>query len=108
FISNPRTCVLGLHPPSRSFLLFPLYRYYAHGHLHSFPTRRSSDLAASTYGTAQDQTDDVLGAFVTVDGAATVSLQTVVGQALEETFPDDPMVRWVVEATPDVPVPAAG
>lgn len=65
-------------------------------------------VAASTYGTAQDQTDDVLAAFVTVDGDATVSLQTVVGQSLEESFPGDPMVRWVVEATPDVPVPAAG
>src|SRR5205807_8857869 len=31
-----------------SFVIF-LYRYSPHGHLHSFPTRRSSDLAAGTF-----------------------------------------------------------
>src|SRR5438876_9077180 len=35
-----------------SVFVFSFYCYVAHRHLHSFPTRRSSDLGASTRGTA--------------------------------------------------------
>lgn len=65
-------------------------------------------VAAATYGTPQEQTADVLGAFVLAGEEATVSLQTVVGQAMEDSFPGDPLVDWVRESTPDVPLPITG
>src|SRR5262249_61403407 len=47
---SPPHCIPASSTPSLALSLFFLYSYAPHRHLHSFPTRRSSDLHLDRYG----------------------------------------------------------